>query len=65
MMPPLVRLLLGMRQGLPIGVHILILRFRMAFISGLGFAVCLWPINIQLVMRPFYGRQLSLIIELL
>jgi len=64
-MLPIVRLLLVMLQGLPIGVHILIMRFRMAFISGLGFAVCLWLINIQLVMRPFDGRQLSLIIELL
>ena len=64
MMLPLVNLLLGMRQGLPICVHILILRFRMALISGLGFAG-LWLVDIQLVMRPFDGRQLSLIIELL
>ena len=65
MMLPFVRLLLGMRRGLPISVHILVLRFRMALISGLGFAVCLWLVNIQLIMRPFDRRQLSLIIELL
>jgi hypothetical protein len=65
MMLPFVRLLLVMRRGLPICVYILVLRFRMALISSLGFAGCLWLVNIQLVMRPFNGRQLSLIIELL
>ena len=65
MMLPLVRLLLGMRRGLPICVYILVLQFRMALISSLGFAGCLWLVYIQLVMRPFNGRQLSLIIELL
>ena len=65
MMLALVRLLLAVGWLLlPVGVRIFVMGFWVAPISSLGFA-CLWVVDIQFVMRPFDGRQLGLIIELL
>ena len=64
MMLSLMSLLLTVGRLLHVGVRILVMGFRIAPISGLGFA-CLWLVDIQFVMRPFDGRKLGLIIELL